>query len=247
VNAVPTAARNPGGPITVSVVTADGALPVYRRAAGSRPYVAAVPGQSYVLRVRNLTGGRIEIISTVDGRNTLKDEPGDIRASQGLVFGAFQRADFTGWRVDNEQTREFIFGVPERSVAAQATGSVSNVGLIGFAVYREQTYAEQYRSYRAGPFPGATYAGNMMSTSVTAVASAGDAGPDEPVAKLGTGIGAYQADRVTPTTFTRTGEPDVLVIGYDTIEALRAAGIVSPAGPSAFPGSGTGYERYEAP
>lgn len=64
---------------------------------------------------------------------------------------------------------------------------------------------------------------------------------------LGTGIGERQADHVGHTEFTRAdGEPDILVISYDTAEVLAAMGVTGPAGPSAFPGVGTGYEQYQS-
>jgi hypothetical protein len=71
------------------------------------------------------------------------------------------------------------------------------------------------------------------------------ASPGASLRGLGTGIGEVQEDPVGRTTFERDGEPDILTIGYDRIQALDAMGITGPPGPQAFPGSGTGYERYQ--
>ena len=225
-----TTVRTPAGTAEISVLIDGAPQPLYRHPAGGRPYVAGVPGQAYTLRVRNLTGGRIEVISTVDGRNTLKDEPGDRAQNKGLVFAAHSAGEFTGWRVSDKETREFIFGEPSRSVAGQATGSEANTGVIGFAVYRERSY-------------GTTWTSNI-SVPVAAVADWGG----EPVMRgssLGTGIGERREDRVTPTSFTRaTTEPDVLEIGYETEHILHQWGLIGPPQPDAFPGIGTGYERY---
>jgi hypothetical protein len=229
-----TAVRTPAGTTEISVLVSGVPQPLYRHPSGGRPFVAGQPGRFYTLRVRNLTAARIEVINSVDGRNTLKDEPGDIAANQGLVFPAHATGEFTGWRVNREETREFIFGEPSRSVAAQATGSEANTGVIGFAVYRERSYAY-----------ATTY--NAAAPVVAAATFDCDWG-DEPVVRgssLGTGIGERREDRVAPTSFTRAmSEPDVLVVGYETEHILHERGLTGPAEPDAFPGVGTGYERY---
>ena len=66
-----------------------------------------------------------------------------------------------------------------------------------------------------------------------------------PSGTLGAAMGALRKDRVGTTTFTRDGnEPDVLVIGYDTEESLRAQGILNPPEANPFPGAQTGYANY---
>lgn len=224
------------GPIEVSVRVNGKDQPIYR-AADDKLYVAGTPGQVYTLHVRNLLIDRIEVINTVDGRNTLKDETGDCYKNRGLIFAGGSEGDFSGWRVNNNETRQFVFGSPDRSVAQQATGSSENVGVIGFAAWRQ--YKPQWTyTYNAGvPFVGAG-----MQSAAVASASAGEPTPRT----LGTGIGATQEDRVGTTTFNReSGSPDIIVIHYDTLEALQAqGGIVTPRPPSAFPGSNVGYENY---
>lgn len=230
-----TAARTPSGTIEVSVRIGATVQPLWKRADGML-FVAGSPGQAYTLHVRNLTGSRAEVINTVDGRHTLRDEPGDTSANRGLVFQANSSGEFTGWRLNDNETRQFVFGAPDRSVAAQATGSTTNVGVIGFAAYRERVSDWHAPGYR-GAAPVAT-----------ADAAPGGACLDSSVAlrSLGTGMGERQEDRVHRTSFTRAlGEPDILVIGYDTEDVLREMGIMGPPEPAAFPGMGTGYEQYQ--
>ena len=230
-----TTARSPHGTVEASVLIGGIPQPVYRRT-DSALFVAGVPGSAYTLRIRNLTAGRIEVLTAVDGRNTLKDEPADHRASTGMVFGAHASGDFTGWRVSDDETREFLFGAPERSVAAAATGSAANAGVIGFAAYREREQPSYLRSEPAA-FASADFGGDLVTRGGSKSASASRG--------LGTGIGESQHDHVGRTSFTRaSGEPDILVIGYDTTEALAAMGVLGPAEPQAFPGAGTGYEKY---
>lgn len=244
--AIGTIARNPVGTIEVSVLHGDSPQQIYRRIDGAL-FVAGLPGLPYTLRVRNLTSGRIEVINTVDGRHTLKDEPGDSERNRGLIFAAHSTGAFTGWRLNNDETRQFVFGAPDRSVAAMATGSASNTGVIGFAAYRERELpATAFASYGNSPIlrgGGASFAAAASFDSNMASKPAGDAAPRG----LGTGMGERQSDHVGTTTFTRAaGSPDILVIGYDTEDALRAMGVMGPPEPSAFPGAGTGYEKYAA-
>lgn len=224
--------RSPRGTIDVSV-TVDGVKqPLYRRSSDGKVFVVGTPGLAYVLQVTNLKPNRIEVINTVDGRHTLDDEPGDFVANHGLVFRSLSSGSFTGWRVSDQQTRAFVFGSPDRSVAAQATGSTDNVGVIGFAVYDEQ-------SFRTPVYRGA------LENSLTYGASKGG-GMRTRGGNLGTGMGVAQEDRVGRTTFNRLPgvDPDLLVIGYDTEDVLRQQGIIAPAEPNAFPGAQTGYARY---
>lgn len=237
--------RSPGGTIEAAVLIAgtgqshyrhlDGRVlaagieqPLYRRRWDGKIFVVGVPGRPYTLRVRNLTSGRIEVINTVDGRHTLDDEPGDLQHNRGLVFTPSFLGWFSGWRVSDQQTREFVFGSPERSIAAQATGSTENVGVIGFAAFRERRIGHEWAS-------GVTR-GAPATFGVEDATRGGS---------LGTGMGNVQDDRVGRTTFVRDGgDPDVLVIGYDTEEVLREQGIIAPAEPNPFPGVKTGYAKY---
>jgi hypothetical protein len=247
-----TTVTGPSATIEVAVLIGGRPQPLYRRADG-RVHVPGIPGQPYSLRVTNRTSGRVEVLTSVDGRNTLKDEPADKRANAGMVLRAGDVWECKGWRVSDEQSREFLFGAPERSVAAAATGSVSNTGVIGFAVYREETWnygggyggilrgAEPVAVAAAGPGPGPASC-SVRSLSVTSTTNTATASPG---GSLGTGIGDFQEDRVGRTEFRRaSGEPDVLLVRYEAEDVLRAMGLLVPADPEAFPGKGTGYEKF---
>jgi hypothetical protein len=257
---MPITARSPHDVIEVSVLINGIAQRLYRRLTDNALFVAGVPGQAYTLSVRNVCGGRIEVLNTVDGRNTLEDEPGDVVRNRGLVFRPWSNGEFSGWRISNDETRKFIFGLPERSVAAQATGSTSNVGVIGFAAYKEQPpyYPPSYvsTSYVAGAMASpplgsgggcmsVNMAGGADSTGTVPVTTSENVATVDFARGLGTGIGERQEDHVNTTTFTRTGDPDILVIGYDTYENLQQMGVILQPEPSAFPGMGTGYDQYQ--
>lgn len=237
-----TTAKSPGGLYEVTVLIGGRPQDLWRRTDGQL-FVAGTAGESFALLARNLAHTRSEILTAVDGRNTLKDEPADMRASTGMVVPGLGAHTFAGWRITDDEVREFVFTFPEKSVAAQATGSAAGTGVIGFAGYREK--AVVYETYAVAS-PGGSY----KSMNV-AVASAGPT-MDSNVrgasqSSLGTGIGDRVQDHVGRTTFTRQpGEPDVLVIRYDTHGALAAAGLIQRPEPSAFPGAETGYAQYES-
>ncbi len=204
-----------------------------------RHYVAGNSGTAYELSVRNLTPNRIEVVNTVDGRNTLKDEPGS-PTNRGMVVPGYGLWTIKGYRLSDATIRKFLFGTPTGSIAEQATGSVANVGIIGFAVYREKHYDDGLVTAVAPP---AIYRGvrGVASASLSTEQSS-----------LGTHMGEQVYDPVTRTSFDREGDPDVLVIEYDTYEHLRDRGIIQPdyetsttaPRPNPFPGSTTGYEHY---
>ncbi|WP_437971366.1 hypothetical protein WMF04_19600 [Sorangium sp. So ce260] len=98
-------------------------------------YVEGRSGQRYALRVRNLTGGRVEVVPSVDGLDVQsgKDASFDLR---GLVIRPHESFDFTGFRISHTEVATFRFGSIEQSYAAKI-GKPRNVGVIGLAVFEE--------------------------------------------------------------------------------------------------------------
>lgn len=235
----------PGALVKVSVEAGGVPLEVFHHAGSF--YVAGTPGSPYVLRVANMTDGRLEVVTSIDGRNTQKDEAAGFM-NNGMLLRSRQTYTFKGWRVDDDTTREFLFGADhEDSVAAQATGSAENRGVIGIAAYQEHV-----------PFPPRWYEtsfatrGGTCDMNVTTSYShqsprpGGAAGMSATGVSidydLSTGIGEAQADPVTRVTFKRTGTPDVLVIRYASRNALVRKGVIRDE-PDPFPGNGYGRMR----
>jgi hypothetical protein len=223
-----TQCTTPDRTLSAEILVDDVPQPLYRRMDGAL-FVEALVGTPYVVRVTNATGGRVETILAIDGRNTQKDEPADLDRSHGLVMR--ESYDFRGWRDNNTSVNAFVFTAPKRSIAAQATDSTNNVGVIGIAVYREQPrmafrggFEENFGPTRGGPISyGATRGGSV-----------------------GTGMGHQIADHVGTTTFNRDGSPTVLVIRYDTREVLERLGLLVPAEPEAFPGVAAFSGKYRS-
>lgn len=99
-------------------------------------YVAAKKGERYQVRVRNRTGKRLLVVTTVDGRNVQTGEPGDVHDS-GHVLQPHQSWVFKGWRTSDDEVAAFTFGKKKDSYSSQM-GSKENVGVIGVAVFEEK-------------------------------------------------------------------------------------------------------------
>lgn len=226
---------------------------LYRRPWDGKFFVVGTPNLSYSLEVSNNSDRRIEVITTIDGRHVLKDEPGDVHRCRGLVIEPRTKYEFRGWRLNDADSNAFVFsGVPE-AIATQATGSASNVGVIGFAVHFERTPRDTPRApmLRGGGLHAAENYARLLSEppATRGGLESMDGGLEaigfEP--SIGTGMGESQHDPVGHTMFTRDGkEPQTLAIGYDTEQNLRARGIIVPPEPNPFPGKDTGYSAYRS-
>jgi hypothetical protein len=187
-------------------------------------WMVGVPGSIYQIRVQSLAG-QIGVAVAVDGLDVLEDKPADLaNPSLQIISDGYT---FRGFRVDDSRTRDFVFGTVEGSVADQKkqTGSI---GTIGIAAWRE--------------LPHVTYDADSHSRDIAAVAHAG-----EPT--LGTHAGEIKHDPVRHVMFERSGSPDVLEIGYNTLAALERMGVIRKSSsdhPPAFPGRTTGYEAYRS-
>ncbi|WP_437737630.1 hypothetical protein [Sorangium sp. So ce1335] len=194
-------------------------------------YVEGRSGQRYALRVRNLTGGRVEVVPSVDGLDVQsgKDASFDLR---GIVILPHDSFDFTGFRISNTDVATFRFGSIEQSYAAQI-GKPRNVGVIGVAVFEELA---------PPPPPPPPAFGGPPPGAVRAPPAPQAFGPPAPAAPppvpgfvpapaapkgLGTTFGERRESRIGSTRFDRaTPKPAaVLVIRYEQRDGLRALGI----------------------
>lgn len=99
-------------------------------------YVAGKKGKRYQVRVKNRTGKRVLLVTTVDGRNVQTSEPGDYDGP-GHVLGPYQTWVFKGWRTSDDEVAAFRFGSKGEAYSSQL-GSSENVGVIGVAVFEEK-------------------------------------------------------------------------------------------------------------
>ncbi|HCQ30881.1 TPA: hypothetical protein DIU27_00665 [Candidatus Collierbacteria bacterium] len=189
------------GPIRVSLVDSTGrTLPMYRH--NGRIYVKAVHGLEYKIIANSETPGRLEVLTSVDGRDTLRNAPADLRFSDGMIISGYSRYEVPGW--GKEATSPFIFTAFDRqTVAVQATGSAKKLGVIAVAAFREYVAPKITPfNYRDEP-----HAKGLESMSMGPMRGAG----------MGTGMGDRVDHRNLGTTrFTRANPstPDAMIEIY---------------------------------
>lgn len=142
-----TRVTSPGGTFEAAILVGRAFQPLYRH--NGKIWVAGVAGEAYVIQVKNLLTGRLELVSSVDGRDTLTDKPAGL-SSTGMVFPGNRTGTFDGFRHNDDEVGEFVFCDPSAAVAAQA-GAPENIGVIGLAAYRERTYQPRPVIHSHGP------------------------------------------------------------------------------------------------
>lgn len=240
-----TSLTSPDGTVTVEVISAGKRLPVYQREDGYS-YVPGTAGASCLIAVRNLMAVRVEVLVSVDGMSLITEEEASLDSSRGQAIGAHGEYRFAGFRTDDDNSRELVFGDMTGSVAEQATGSVTNCGVIGIAAWQERrAYSYTVPDIAAAAAaPPVSHSASFETRGVTRGMTRGAAPGGQ---SLGMHAGAERHDPVGRTEFTRAHrKPDVLVIGYKELAELEAMGITGPADPEPFPGDvrATGYRRY---
>src|ERR1700687_1187874 len=103
-----------------------------------RAYVLGTLGQRYLVRVTNRSGQRVEVVTSVDGRDVLDGRPA-AWSKRGYIVDAYSGLIIDGFRLNEEEVAAFRFSSVPRSYAAQ-TGSTRDVGVIGVAVFPERQY-----------------------------------------------------------------------------------------------------------
>jgi hypothetical protein len=240
-------------------------LPVYSK--DGRRYIVGTPGHEYALRIRNTTGARVLVVTSVDGVNVIS---GDTAApsQSGYVLDPWGSVEILGWRKSLERTAAFFFTEHQNSYAAR-TGRPNDVGVIGVAVFREKLKEISRRDYdfprgRAAPEgeaqarPGADGVESRAASPAPAAAPLARNTSEEParresdvaaprtLGKLGTGHGRNEISRVRMVSFERasTMPAETVAIQYDRRENLVALGVLPTSAsrltqrePNPFPGA----------
>jgi hypothetical protein len=229
--------------------TSGGALPVHW--SEGRRYVVGEPGHEYGIRLRNRSGERVLAVVSVDGVNVVSGESA-APSQTGYVLEPWQETTITGWRKSLDRVAAFYFTSLPDAYAAR-TGRPGNVGVVGVAVFREQSraldpvgpaepFAEGASAPSAAdPADSADAAGNANSRERLQRRSAAAAVPAE---RLGTGHGRRLDSRVTYAAFERASDTpaSVLAFHYDSRRNLVALGVLPPERqarrlPTPFPGA----------
>jgi hypothetical protein len=182
-----------------------------------------------LLRVRNGTGRRIEVVASVDGRDVV-DGRRAATEKRGYVVEPWGELTIDGFRLSTEAVAAFRFSSVPDSYAARM-GDARDVGVIGAAIFperrwrpppppiglrdRESARGEDLREEAAPSGPGAPGA---------AAEARKDAGKRP---GLGTAFGEEHGSRVEQVPFERESERPaaILAVRYDDERGLAAQGI----------------------
>jgi hypothetical protein len=106
-------------------------------------YVAGKLGERYNIRLRNLTNKRIEVVTTVDGRDVVSGEVGS-KGNRGYIINENDDCLIKGFRQTDENVAAFRFGDKKDSYSQQM-GTGASVGVIGVAVFKEKEWPWRMR------------------------------------------------------------------------------------------------------
>ncbi len=139
------------GSYTVEIVDESGrALPTFEHR--GRTYVLGALGQRYLLRFRNRSGRRVEVVASVDGRDVVDGRPASFE-KRGYVVSPYGELTIDGYRLSQATVAAFRFSSVPRSYAARK-GDARDVGVIGVAVFPDRwpRYVPQPPPYPS-PYP----------------------------------------------------------------------------------------------
>jgi hypothetical protein len=242
------------GPYAAELVDEHGrTLPTFEHR--GRTYVLGARGARYLLRVRNDSGRRVEVVASVDGRDVVDGRPAAFE-KRGYVVAPYSEVTIDGYRLSEAAVAAFRFSTVPRSYAARK-GDARDVGVVGVAIFPERWPAHVPPPYRPhpGPYPSDAVpppgarpgAAPETSAEKRAEAHRGSAPPpsagEAPLADaapraqpgiapphrpgLGTEFGEEHASPVEQVSFVRAGaRPEaVLTLRYDDRAGLAALGI----------------------
>lgn len=222
------------GPYTLELIDGSGrTLPTYRHA--GRTYVLGRHGQRYLLRVRNETGERIEVVASVDGRDVVDGRPASTQ-KPGYLVEPWGQVVIDGFRLSTATVAAFRFSAVEASYAARM-GDARDVGVVGVAVFREAprpvAWPYPYAApERGGDAEAAEEGAARAQPPASGAASAGRRADADRLAAeqrpgLGTGFGEEHGSPVVEVSFERAGATPAAVITarYDDRQGLAALGI----------------------
>ncbi|GAB4569907.1 MAG: hypothetical protein Tsb0020_24350 [Haliangiales bacterium] len=151
----PLTAYTPSGGVSVALVDEYGQL-LTGGAAGGKYLVVGEVGQRYELVIENQSGGRYELVASVDGLDVIDGLPAT-PAKRGYILEPYGQVRIEGWRRSEQHVAAFRFGRVSASYAARTAGD-RHVGVVGVALFAEAgspwTSDELWRRDSADPFPG---------------------------------------------------------------------------------------------
>jgi len=221
------------GPYTLEIVDPAGRmLPTFHHR--GRTYVLGAHGERYLLRIRNHSGERIEVVASVDGRDVVDGRPAAV-SKPGYLVEPWGEVTIEGFRLSTSAVAAFRFSSVDASYAARM-GDARDVGVIGVAVFPEAPR----RVVVPEPYPYRPYDDDALGRAEAAPRAAAPEAPPSALAEgakrsrekssrpgLGTGFGEERRSEVVEVDFERASATPaaLLTVRYDDRRGLRALGI----------------------
>ncbi len=220
------------GPYSLEVIDEYGRLlPTFHHR--GRTYVLGTHGARYLLRIGNRTGGRIEVVASVDGRDVIDGKPASV-SRPGYLVPAWGEVVIDGFRLSRASVAAFRFSTVEGSYAGRM-GDARDVGVIGAAIFTEEpppprpTHVPPETSARRDDAGRAGGKGGEAAPPSSSDRAAGVAPTErwEERSGLGTGFGERHESRVVEVAFERASSTPatLLSLRYDDRPGLLALGI----------------------
>jgi hypothetical protein len=229
-------------------------------------FVAGEHGERYEIVVTNNTAGRVEVVVSVDGRDAVSGQPGDFTSQRGYVLEPFGTVVIDGFRTSLEQVAAFRFSSVEDSFAGRL-GTPQNAGVIGVAVFKEQSHHRmahgrvalpETQAAEPGRSGGSSSKPNTSKSKDEKAPSAARRSHAESTNELGTEFGEQRFSAVREVSFVRASSrrPDFSTqLRYDSARGLAARGVpidIEPVivhrrgEPDAWPGASSD-DRFTQP
>lgn len=224
------------GPYSVELTDEGGAvLPTFEHR--GRTYILGSLGGRYLVRVRNGSPRRAEVVVSVDGRDVVDGRP-SAWDKRGYLVEPYGEVTIDGYRLNEASVAAFRFSSVPRSYASRM-GDARDVGVIGVAVFPERAPRpvplplrdERSRGDRASSDAAKAAPEGEASGAATAPSSAPSTAKSESKRAERPGLGTEFAEehdsRVVRVSFERasTRPEAVLTLRYDDRRGLLALGI----------------------
>ena len=199
----------------------------------------------YVLKFTNKSAGRVNVVFSVDGLDTIKGQPAGPN-SQGYVVNAWDSVEVPGWLLDTSTAAEFYFAKAGKSYVASSGQNTSNTGVIGAMVFKEQQpnyyqYNTTVQPVASGWYPGATPIANPQPWGIWHQLNPSNGAVSRTVTIDTIGQNSQQAGAaVAPTTSVYHSQPVERRVSLDTPQTATLGVKSSVASVSQDVGTGFG-------
>jgi len=123
------------GPVEISIQSGGRALPTFYYRGNY--YVLGERGLNYAIWIKNRTRQRLEVLTSVDGRDVINGQIANSYTRRGYILNPWRYVNITGFRTSMRAVAAFRFSSVPNSYSARR-GTWYRVGKIQVAVFKEK-------------------------------------------------------------------------------------------------------------